>query len=284
VRFHLGSHALSFFSIALVALARRLARRENARVRSIAIRLIAVNLCVGLFVGTSASAHPEFSPASTNRYLKLTLLSPAEVRLAYTVLYGAGPASAARQAADLDRSGKLDDAESKALGTRLLADVQKGLTLTCDGKPATPVWETPAVGLLGADVGPNPFSVDLIARVPCAGVPPHELVLDDRTELPMLGETEVRAEESPATTLLAFHRGPSTNAGVDEKEAPIVFHGPKLSSLEDRSVTLRYTASATPTAAHAKERAPTRPALPWPVAVGAILLFGILGAFARRRR
>src|SRR5436305_4056139 len=69
---------------------------------SIAATLIAVN---------PSLAHPEFNAVSTNRYVKLDLVSPDEVRLAYTIMYGSTPALAARKAADQNADGKLDAAE-----------------------------------------------------------------------------------------------------------------------------------------------------------------------------
>jgi hypothetical protein len=243
----------------------------SSRARSIAISLIVVNLCIA----PTASAHPEFNPVSTNRYLKLTVLGPRDVRLAYTILYGAGPALAARKAADANADGRLDENETRALGAQALATVQKGLQLDA---PIT--WETPAVGMLGAEVGPIPFSVDLIGRVAAN----QELHLDDRTELPALGETEIRAEESPTTTLLAFHRGPAatTDGGDDrEREDRILFRGPKLSTLEDRTITLRFAAKPKANASPSVEQ---KKAFPWPVAIGACLLFLVLGVLSRRKR
>ena len=192
----------------------------------------------------AALAHPEFNPVATNRYLKLTLLSPTEVRLAYTVMYGAQPAQAARKAADANADGVLDEAETRTVGQRLLGEVRKGLQLTVDGKPAELVFEAPQVGFAtgGNAVAPDPFSIDLVARVACPGAPPHELHLDDATELPALGETETRVEESPQTSLVASYRGrPDEND--HEKETRIIFRGPKRTMLEDRSVTVRFTAN-----------------------------------------
>src|SRR5262245_29047807 len=64
----------------------------------------------------SAAAHPEYAPTAVNRYAKLDLLAPDELRLAYTVMVGAAPAQAARQAADVNRDGRVDDGEARALG------------------------------------------------------------------------------------------------------------------------------------------------------------------------
>jgi hypothetical protein len=183
-----------------------------------------------------ANAHPEFNPISTNRYLKLDLVTADEVRLAYSVMVGAGPALLERRRADANSDGKLDEAETRALGEKLRAEVQAHLVITIAGKPVLPRFEAPLVGLAGSQVGPDPFSVDLVARVAC---PEPSLILDDGTELPQLGETEIRIEESPRTRLVEAHRG----KGPGPRESKILFRGPKYSVLEDRSVVVRWEAA-----------------------------------------
>ena len=237
------------------------------------------SIAVVLIVVNSAHAHPEFNPVSTNRYVKLNLLTGNEVRLAYTVMYGAAPAAAARKAADANADGKLDEVETRALGQSLLAQVQKGLALTVAGQPAPPLFEPPAVGLAGAEVAPNPFSIDLIARVHCPGAGAHELHYDDHTEIDAIGETEIRLEEAPGTQLLAAQRGAS--ASGPNKETRFLFRGPKFSAVEDRSITFRFQAAraASPIALAAQER-PGR----WPYAVGGTILLVLLGAGLYLRR
>jgi len=243
-----------------------------ATAASIAASLVAVN---------RAHAHPEFNPVSTNRYVKLNLVSPTSVRLAYTVMYGAAPAAAMRQQADTNRDGTLDESESRSLGTRLQAAVAAGLELTVDGKRVQPVFETPQVGLAGAEVGPSAFSVDLIARIDGLSAGAHELRLDDHTELASLGETEVRIEEAPATQLVSSFRGAPT-PGVTERETKFLFRGDKRSALEDRSVTLRFApASASPstTAVAVKPRSRA----PWLYGAGLAVLLTMIGVGLRRR-
>jgi hypothetical protein len=245
-----------------------------SRARSIAISLVIVNLCLA----GVAQGHPEFDPVTVNRYWKLTLLSPSEARLAYTVMFGAGPALAARQAADKDGDGKIAAAEADALGKRLLAEVQKSLVLTVDGKPPAATWEAPVVGLMGDAVGAAPFSVDLIAHLPVPAGDVHEITLDDATDLPALGETEFRVEASPTTTLVASHRGRTG----DELTDRIVFRGPKSTMLEDRSIGVRFKAAPLPPpASHAQPRSTA----PWllAVAVGAGLLVLVVVVLGLRR-
>jgi hypothetical protein len=187
-----------------------------------------------------AEAHPEFAPSTVNRYIKLDLVAPNELRLAYTVMVGAAPAAAWRRAADANANGMLDDAERTAIGERARAAVAAGFQLSVDGKPVTLAFEPPAVGLAGNEVAPSPLSVDLIARVTLPGAPPHVVRVDDATPEPQLGETEIRVEESPATRIVRAHRGPTG----DEKQTRFLFRGPKFSALEDRSVTVELTAAA----------------------------------------
>jgi hypothetical protein len=247
----------------------------STRVRSIAKSFLIVNLCLA----GAAQGHPQFDPVTVNRYWKLTLLSPTEIRLVDTMMFGAGPALEARRAADVNGDGRLDAAETEALGRRLQADVQKSLSLTLDGRAADATWEKPVVGLLGDAVSPAPFSVDLVVRARLGAQPTHELRLDDATDLPALGESEFRVEESPSTTLLASHRGPTG----DEKQERIVFRGPKSSLLEDRSITVRFAAApVAKTSAPAEGRHGGRPPI-WPFAVGGLVLGLLAGAVLRRR-
>jgi hypothetical protein len=246
---------------------------------SIASRLLIVNLVAWICSTGTAIAHPEFSPTTTNRYVKLTLLGANELRLAYTVMYGAQPAWAERQAADSNHDGRVDESESRALGARLQREVTRALVLTVDGQRVEPRFEEPQVGLAGDAVGPSAFSVDLIARVAAPGPGTHEVRFDDATPLPELGESEIRLEESPATRLVEAHRGASGH----ERETRFVFRGPKATSLEDRSITFRFTGSApTPAPASASGSRTTTLALLVGAALAAIALTTIVLKTRRR--
>jgi hypothetical protein len=192
-----------------------------------AVNLAATGVCViftgivlaGVLFAGPAEAHPEFAPSTVNRYVKLDLVAPNELRVAYTVMVGAAPAAAWRRAADANADGMLNDAERSAIGERARVAVAAGLQLSIDG----------------------------IARVSLPGAPPHVVRVDDATPEPQLGETEIRIEESPATRIVRAHRGP---AG-DEKQTRFLFRGPKFSALEDRSITVEVTAAAPASAAPA---------------------------------
>ena len=58
---------------------------------SVNLVAIAVFACAA-----AAEAHPEYAPATVNRYLKIDLVAPDRLRLAYTVLVGPAPAVAIR--------------------------------------------------------------------------------------------------------------------------------------------------------------------------------------------
>jgi hypothetical protein len=222
----------------------------------------------------SAAAHPEYAAATVNRYLEVDLVAPDRLRLAYTELVGPAPAAALRKAADANGDGKLDAAETRALGDRLRAAVTAGLELSLDGKPTAPPFDPPVVNLGEAVVGPIPFSIDLAATMPLAGAGPHEVRLDDRTPEPLLGETELRLEESPTTALLTAHRGPTGN----ERETRFLFRGARFSALEDRSVTFRFGAGAHHQTAASSAQASATAVSPWRARLVSLAIFvGLMG-------
>jgi hypothetical protein len=249
---------------------------------SIAPWRVAVNAAICLFLVATgrANAHPEFNAVTTNRYVKIDLLSGEELRLAYTIMYGAGPAYAERKSADTNGDGRLDEAETRALGEKVRAFAQKSLKLTVDGQAVAPELEAATVGLAGPEVAQSPFSVDLQARIRCPGRGPHLIVLDDALEPPQLGETEIRIEESPSTRLLEAHRGP----GPGPRENSILFRGPRFSALEDRSVTVRFEGTSAASAqTKGAARGAGRAALVGIVGLAGVALLAI-ALFARRYR
>jgi hypothetical protein len=225
-------------------------------------------VCTLLVAVASADAHPEYAPSTVNRYVKIDLVGPDELRIAHTTMVGPAPAAAWRRAADANASGLIDADETKAIGARVEQAVSAGLSLVVDGARVVPAFDAPQVGLAGNEVAPSPFSVDLIARVPLVHAATHTLRIDDATPEPQLGETEVRIEESPATRIIAAHRGPEGN----EKETRFLFRGPKFSALEDRSITIVFGPPATPPA---KPPPPPR-RFPWFLlpALGAVAIAG----------
>ncbi len=211
-----------------------------------AVAAIAVAL---LFPSARADAHPEYAPSTVNHYLKLDLVSASQLRLAYTVMVGPAPAAAARRAADADANGHLSAVEARALGEKQRDAVVAGLAVDVDGKRIALAFEPPEVGLAGDEVAPSPYSVDLIAHLPLplAGAGRHRLRIDDATADPLLGDSEIRIEESPATRLVTAHRGSSSDGEASagsERETRFLFHGPRFSALEDRSISVVFEGKA----------------------------------------
>ena len=248
--------------------------------RSIANRFHAVNrtataVCTLVYTLGVADAHPEFAPSTVNRYVKIDLVAPDELRLAYTTMVGPAPAAAWRRAADGNANGLLDADETRAIGARVEQAVLAGMTLTVDGKRVVPAFDAPNVGLAGNEVAPSPISVDLVAMIPLPHAGRHTVRFDDETPEPQLGETELRVEESPATHLIASHRGPDGT----EKQQHFLFRGPKFSALEDRSITFVFAGPPAPAPAPPKPRR----RFPWFV-VPALLAGAIAALWLRRRR
>ena len=201
-------------------------------------------MCTLLVAVGTADAHPEYAPSTVNRYIKIDLVGPNELRLAHTTMVGPAPAAEWRKGADGNANGLLDADETRAIGKKVEQAVLVGFTLMVDGKRVVPAFDAPNVGLAGNDVAPSPFSVDLVARVPLPPAAQHTLRIDDATPEAQLGETELRVEESPATRIVASHRGPEGT----EKETRFLFRGPKFSALEDRSITVVFAGPAAPPA------------------------------------
>ena len=132
-------------------------------------------MCTLLVAVATADAHPEYAPSTVNRYVKIDLVGPDELRLAHTTMVGPAPAAAWRRAADANANGLLDAAETRAIGARVEQAVLAGMTLTVDGARVVPAFEAPNVGLAGNEVAPSPFSVDLVARVPLTRARAHTL-------------------------------------------------------------------------------------------------------------
>ncbi len=190
-----------------------------------------------------AMAHPEFKPQVINRYVKFDLVAPNEIRLAYTIMFGAAPALAARKLADENGDGRLDDREIKLLGARYAEQIGHALALDLDGARWTPIFDSPQVGLAGSTVAPDPFSIDLTARIHLVPAPAHAFHFDDVTSLPTsdLGEDEIRITEGPETRLLTADRGaPPATQRIDH----FVFSGAKFSALEDRSISFSFEGAA----------------------------------------
>jgi hypothetical protein len=193
-------------------------------------------------------------------------------------MVGAEPALLARKQADADGDGRIDAAEARALGERLRVQVARGIQLSLDGARTVPEFDEPQVGLAGPEVAPSPFSVDLVARLrPAPSSGAHLVRYDDATELPLLGESEVRIEEGPRARLLAAFRGTAS----DGLERRFLFRGPKFSALEDRSITFRFAAAPSPASTSAPPASGGHRAAV--AALAALLLIALVWGAAKRR-
>jgi len=186
-----------------------------------------------------AGAHVAYSPDSTNRYLKATLL-PGEVRVSLTVLVGGMPATLDRRRMDKNLDGQIDAAEAQAFGARMLAELAPALAVTVDGHAATG-WTVSDVGLGTMTVGGGPFSIDLTLTQPYPDptAAAHQLVLEDRTVVPAPGESEVRVEESPGVRVSESHLADATG-GI---ELRFPFLGNPAAPGE-REIVARFTVDA----------------------------------------
>lgn len=234
----------------------------------------AVALAAALACGGVAGAHPQYSPTSSNRYLKLTPSGDGTVRFAWSLLVGETPALAIRRAADANGDGQCTEEELAAFTGRVLGDVRQHLRVELDGAAAEVSWEAPILGLPDRRVGPLPFAIDLIGRLSLpAGPAEHRVTVDDATQVEELGESEIRIEEGPGARVLAAWQGREDGGRV----LRYVWNGPKRSALEERSVGFRVA-----TDPGQRPRPPRRPRAP--VGLIAALVGGAVALFAARYR
>jgi hypothetical protein len=242
-----------------------------------AVNVAATVAC--LIFGGRATGHPEYAPSTVNHYVKFDLVAPGAMRIAYTVMVGPAPAAAWRRAADANGDGRIDEAESRAIGERARVAVAKGIALVVDGKAVTPEFDAPVVGMAGDTVAPSPLSVDLVAHVAMGGDSQHTVRFDDATVEPQIGETEVLVEESPTTRLVASHRG----ASGEEKQTRFLFRGAKFSVLEDRSITFVFEARLRPAPTPTPTQTPTTYLRRWGWVVVVLILVLLIGIRMGRR-
>lgn len=234
---------------------------------------------LGLLSGPVASAHPQFGPATVNRYARLVLTAPDRARLFYTVMVGDIPALRLRQDADADHSGQLDPAEQAALQAKLAAQVQGGLSLRVGGGSIPLVWESSQLALGDAAVSARAFSFDGMAVTGPANASAGPLHYEDQVALSPVGEVELRVEEAPGVWLRGS-RGPtlagagSSPEGQPKGEPVRLFqaYGPP-SAAALFAVDLQVAASESPRPQAAVAR-PRR----WPMPLLGLAVVGLVGA------
>lgn len=185
------------------------------------LRCLAWLAGLGLAGSAVATAHPQFGPATINRYGRLVLTAPDRARLFYTVMVGDIPALRLRQSVDADHSGHLDTAEQAALQAKLADQVQQGLSLQAGARRVTLTWESAQLSLGDAAVSARAFSLDATAvtqplAVRAADTRWH---YQDQVQLAPAGEVELRVEEAPGVWLRAS-QGPALSASGPPLENP----------------------------------------------------------------
>jgi len=188
-----------------------------------------------------ALAHVAPAQDQNNRYIKVLPFGD-RVRIAYTVFYGQGPGHAMRRMLDADGDGIVSDSEAHAYGVQLGAQVAAGLDVEVDGVRWPVRWDEISVGLGVPDVSAGAWSVDLIAW-PCSaggggGGGVHHLLVRDRYDLPIGGETELWVLDMPSITIDRARIG-----GMDDPTHDFQFSGPPIALAHD-GLELTYTADA----------------------------------------
>ncbi len=199
--------------------------------------------CLGWVSGIALAAAParaHVAPAQdqNNRYIKVLPFAD-RVRIAYTVFYGQGPGHAMRASLDADHDGIVSDGEAHAYGVQLGAQVAAALDVEVDGVRWPVRWDEISVGLGVPDASAGAWSVDLIAW-PCSagagGV--HHVVLRDRYDLPIGGETELWVLDMPNIVIDRARVG-----AMDDPTHDFQFSGPPTVLAKD-GLELTYTADA----------------------------------------
>lgn len=154
-----------------------------------------------LLAAGSAAGHVAPSQRENNRY---TVLAPVgdRLRMAYVVYMGEEPGRAARARMDRDRDGTIDGAEAQRYADEVAAEVAPRLSVTVDGALQPVRWHSADVGLDDPSADGGSFAIDLVAWFCFDGAAAaHTVRYADRFEVPLPGESELRADESPGVTI-----------------------------------------------------------------------------------
>jgi hypothetical protein len=237
-------------------------------------RLLA--LAAALF-GTSspARAHPEWVPTLVSRYLTL-VIQEDRIDVSIVYLFGDLPARERRRQMDADGDGTISAQElvrERLSWARQAADLFR---LFVDDRPAV-LDPVVVIDLAGHEqVGARPLLVEMGGSVPLAPGT-RRLRVEPGQDPPRLGETEITLDPGPWWRLLASRqgRGDETRPG----QLGYKFMGPRVSSMEDRSVTFVIEAEKG-ASARARLVGPGGPLL----AAALIAAAGAAGALALRWR
>lgn len=250
-------------------------------------------IALGLLSAGTASAHPQFGPATINRYGRLVLTAPDRARLSYTLMVGDIPALRLRQSVDADHNGQLDRAEQASLQAELLAQVQRGLALQV-GPHALPLtWEPTELSLTVPTVSAHAFAFDAVAvahATQAVGTSPPWRY-QDRLSIAPIGEVELRIDAAPGVWLRGSH-GPtmttpgSTHAGSPPTQPVQLFQsfGPPA---EGSRFEVELDVASRDSAATRPSLAPTRSSsarLRWLAGLGLLLAVAAVAARLLTRR
>lgn len=222
--------------------------RPGARGWPFLLLLLLFPLALSLGLAGDLGAHPQFALSTVNRYGKVVLQGPRQIRLFYTLMVGDVPALPLRQQADRNGDGVLDDGEQAGLAALLRARVAQGVHLYSGAAEVALPWEATPLHLDSPAVAATAFACEVAATLPAtASGAAGELRYDDRVDLPPVGEIELRVEEGPGMRVLATQSSVATAApaaGVATGPTLLFqWSGPPRSSISDRSVTIRYGAA-----------------------------------------
>lgn len=209
-----------------------------------------VVLLASVLLGGLADGHPQFALSTVNRYATVILNPSFGARILYTFMVGDVPAHSLRRQADKNGDGTLDEQEQAGLAQTLKSQLPD-LEVQLDGNKVPLTFVAPPLSLPDPRVSPLAFSFELSAPLPLSGDLKQGgerlLRVDDRINLPPIGDVELRVEEGPGIRVLASWIGtqppPVTAAAATEKKPPqLLFatQGPPRSSLSDRSVSVRF--------------------------------------------
>ena len=121
------------------------------------------------------AAHLAPSPTQNNRYAKIDL-GTSQVRIAYTLYFGDRPGVAERRRMDQDRSGTIDDDETRRFGEEILSEIAPNLDVELDGARPAARFTITDVGLGTPVTAGGAFSVDLALEAPLSpGAARHTL-------------------------------------------------------------------------------------------------------------
>ncbi len=218
-----------------------------------------------------ANAHPEISPVATNRYVLLTALDRS-LEITYALLAGQLPGAELRRRIDSNGDRVITPAEIDRERRRFGSEASALLAVSLDGVAVNPVWEASVD--LGGDLatGAAPVVMELRASCALSTGRPHTVRVEPGREPPRLGETEISIDVAPGLRLEAGYQG----AGQGLRGNRFKLDGPRVSDLEDRSVT--FTFASDPRAAAAALAA--RPLDRAPRSAGILIVAGLALGFA----